>query len=84
MVHSIAIAFVIGTQTFCKPLKNHREADLKLLDSVFKALNVYFNYTGTSKCLDVSSSSAPTLGERGWDYQVCINTFSNTIHLDVR
>lgn len=51
-------------------MTNHKEDDYTLLISVFKGLNVYFNYTGTSKCLDISSSSAPTLGDRGWDYQV--------------
>ncbi|VVC30216.1 Alpha/Beta hydrolase fold,Peptidase S28 [Cinara cedri] len=54
----------------CKPMKNHTEDTLTLLDSVFKGLNVYFNYTGKSECLDVSSTSL-TLGEKGWNYQSC-------------
>lgn len=62
-------------QELCKPMKNHLEDDLKLLGSVFKGLNVYFNYTGTSKCLNILSSSAPTLGEQGWDYQVKTSLF---------
>lgn len=57
-------------QELCKSMKNHTEDDLTLLGSVFKGLNVYFNYTGTSKCLNIYSSSAPTLGAKGWDYQV--------------
>ncbi|XP_025204425.1 lysosomal Pro-X carboxypeptidase-like [Melanaphis sacchari] len=55
----------------CKPMKNHKEDDLTLLGSVFQGLNVYFNYTGTSQCLDILTSSAPTLGEKGWGYQSC-------------
>lgn len=53
-------------------MKNHNEDAYTLLDSVFKGLNVYFNYTGTSECLNYITSSAPTLGEKGWDYQVTI------------
>lgn len=51
-------------------MKNHTEDDLTLLGSVFSGLSVYFNYTGTSQCLDILTSSAPTLGEQGWNYQV--------------
>lgn len=51
-------------------MKNHEEDDFTLLGSVFKGLNVYFNYSGTSECLNISSSSDPTLGEQGWNYQV--------------
>lgn len=57
-------------QELCRPMTNHLEDNLKLLGSVFKGLNVYFNYTGKSKCLNILSSSAPTLGEQGWAYQV--------------
>ncbi|XP_015371392.1 PREDICTED: lysosomal Pro-X carboxypeptidase-like [Diuraphis noxia] len=55
----------------CKPMKNHKEDEFTLLGSVFRGLSVYFNYTGTSQCLDILSSSAPTLGEKGWNYQSC-------------
>lgn len=62
--------FLCMSQEVCKPMKNHKEDDFTLLGSVFKGLSVYFNYTGTSKCLDILTSSAPTLGEKGWGYQV--------------
>lgn len=52
-------------------MKNHKEDDLTLLGSVFKGLNVYFNYTGTSTCLNILSST-PSLDAKGWDYQVLI------------
>ncbi|XP_025411982.1 lysosomal Pro-X carboxypeptidase-like isoform X1 [Sipha flava] len=54
----------------CKPMKNHNEQTFKLLDSVFNGLNVYFNYTGTSTCLNISSST-PSLDAKGWGYQAC-------------
>jgi len=56
----------------CKPMMNHRENDRTLLGSVFKGLNVYFNYTGTSPCLDViGCGTTPALSDQGWDYQSC-------------
>lgn len=57
-------------QEFCKPLKNHTEDNETLLVSLFKGVNLFFNYTGTSKCLDFNNSATPTLGTQGWDYQV--------------
>lgn len=58
------------SQAFCQSMKNHTEDDRTLLGSLFGGLNVYFNYTGTTKCLDVLSSATPSLGEQGWDFQV--------------
>jgi len=42
-----------------------------LLKSLFKAVTVYFNYTGSAKCLDVGTEASTSLGDRGWDFQVC-------------
>jgi len=72
------------SQEVCKPMKNHKEDEFTLLGSVFRGLSVYFNYTGISECLDILSSSAPTLGEKGWNYQVIYiycNTYSVKINL---
>lgn len=35
-----------------------------------KSLSVYSNYTGTTKCLDVSSAYDEDMGSLGWDFQV--------------
>lgn len=50
--------------------------DKLLLRTLFKGLNVYFNYTGTTKCLDYAATGAATqsLGDLGWDYQVSHNS----------
>jgi len=58
------------SQEACKSMKNHKEDEFTLLGSVFRGLSVYFNYTGTSQCLDILSSSTPTLDDKGWNYQV--------------
>ncbi|XP_050441621.1 lysosomal Pro-X carboxypeptidase-like [Adelges cooleyi] len=56
---------------FCKPLTNSQSDYYTLLSSVFEGLNVYFNYTGSSQCLDALSTATPSLGEKGWSYQAC-------------
>ena len=40
------------------------------LRKIFAGLNVYFNHTGESKCLNYKSANPPTLGADMWDYQV--------------
>lgn len=64
------ICIFIFLQEFCKPMQNYTEDDFTLLNSVFKGLNVYFNYTGTSECLNTTSTDS--LGIQGWSYQVFI------------
>lgn len=46
--------------------------DEKLLMAVHKAISVYLNYTGDTKCFDWSSDddNAPDIGFAGWDIQV--------------
>ena len=51
-----------------------------LLKSLFKAVTVYFNYTGSAKCLDVGTQASTNLGDLGWDFQVwpcVIHVFCN-------
>ncbi|XP_059820488.1 lysosomal Pro-X carboxypeptidase [Hypanus sabinus] len=42
-----------------------------LLQNVYKAVNIYYNYTGTATCLNISQTSSSTLDDKGWDYQSC-------------
>ena len=37
----------------CEHLSKSYTNDTELLELVFKAVNVYFNYTGEAKCLDL-------------------------------
>ena len=41
-----------------------------LLTTVYSGLQVYFNFTSTAKCLDITQSADSKLDDRGWDYRV--------------
>ncbi|KAJ9587099.1 hypothetical protein L9F63_028325 [Diploptera punctata] len=45
----------------CQQLYNSSMTDKVLLKSLFKAVNVYFNYTGSANCLDIDSSATQNL-----------------------
>ena len=34
------------------------------------ATRLYYNYTGESKCLNITTPETKDLGDEGWDYQV--------------
>ncbi|CAI9587945.1 unnamed protein product [Staurois parvus] len=55
----------------CKQLKNPNLDDKKLLQNIFQAVNVYFNYTGKTPCLNTSQTAVGSLGDHGWNYQAC-------------
>lgn len=58
-------------QEFCKGITDPGINDKFLLKTLFKAVNVYFNYTGSSNCVDVSQQDSGSLGDQGWNVQVC-------------
>jgi hypothetical protein len=45
-------------------------SDKLLLKSLFKAITVYFNYTGSTRCLNIETEASTNLGDLGWDFQV--------------
>lgn len=52
----------------------HRsKSDKTLLRGIFKAVSVYYNYTGLEKsCFNLTDNSSGTaLGDTQWDYQAC-------------
>ncbi|XP_075148084.1 lysosomal Pro-X carboxypeptidase [Haematobia irritans] len=56
---------------FCSYLQNLETGD-KLLDAMQQAINVYFNFTGSSKCLDYKSAFDPaSIGGDAWEIQTC-------------
>ncbi|KAF4525168.1 hypothetical protein B566_EDAN014759 [Ephemera danica] len=55
----------------CQFLNDSTVPEKKLLEGVFKAVTVYFNFTGTASCLNVDDQAGPNLGVDGWDYQAC-------------
>jgi lysosomal Pro-X carboxypeptidase len=58
-------------EQFCFYLKDEIGNDEDLLRSLFTAVSVYFNYTQTKHCLNLSQDAVSSLGEKGWDYQAC-------------
>lgn len=50
-------------------MTDHAVDDKTLLMSVFRGLNVYFNYTGSAECLNDSSPYSDDM-MTGWNYQV--------------
>lgn len=56
----------------CKYLSfSHSVPDYHLLHGVSQATKVYYNYTGSSPCLNTSQTATSSLGFIGWFYQVC-------------
>lgn len=56
----------------CKYLSfSHSVPDYHLLHGVSQATKVYYNYTGSSPCLNTSQTATGSLGFIGWFYQVC-------------
>lgn len=56
---------------FCSYLQNVEKGD-NLFESMKKAINVYFNFTGTANCLNYNSAFDPaTVGGAAWDIQTC-------------
>ncbi|XP_062587574.1 lysosomal Pro-X carboxypeptidase-like [Saccostrea cucullata] len=54
----------------CHPMSTPLSGD-NLIRGAVKAMNVYFNYTGTTPCFDITGQATPNLGTSGWDYQSC-------------
>lgn len=48
--------------------KSNDDENKKILQSVFEGVSVYFNFTGTAKCLQLSDPDQ--IGSSMWDYQV--------------
>uniref|UniRef100_A0A8B9R1L7 Prolylcarboxypeptidase n=1 Tax=Anas platyrhynchos TaxID=8839 RepID=A0A8B9R1L7_ANAPL len=55
----------------CKFLKDPSLSDKLLLQNVYQAVNVYYNYSGEASCFDMSETATKNLGQLGWYYQVC-------------
>uniref|UniRef100_A0A4W6C4T5 Lysosomal Pro-X carboxypeptidase n=1 Tax=Lates calcarifer TaxID=8187 RepID=A0A4W6C4T5_LATCA len=59
-------------QVVCKYLGfDPTVSDYQLLHGVSQAAKVYYNYTGSSSCLNISQTATGSLGLLGWFYQAC-------------
>ncbi|XP_030009006.1 lysosomal Pro-X carboxypeptidase [Sphaeramia orbicularis] len=59
-------------QVVCKYLSfDSPVSDYQLLHGVSQAAKVYYNYTGSTSCLNISQTATGSLGALGWFYQAC-------------
>ncbi|XP_060903022.1 lysosomal Pro-X carboxypeptidase [Labrus mixtus] len=59
-------------QVVCKNLAfDSTVSDRQLLHGVSQAAKVYYNFTGSSSCLNTSQTATSSLGLLGWFYQSC-------------
>uniref|UniRef100_A0A8D2IVW7 Lysosomal Pro-X carboxypeptidase n=1 Tax=Varanus komodoensis TaxID=61221 RepID=A0A8D2IVW7_VARKO len=58
-------------QAVCRYLKNAKLPDKHLLQNIFQAVNIYYNYTGGVSCLNMTQTATKSLGIQGWYYQAC-------------
>lgn len=63
---------MIYQQAVCSHLNFKSATEDNHLIALFSAVSVYFNNTGTTKCLNVDSQAVEDLGAKGWDFQVII------------
>lgn len=73
-LYRFGLSFLL-TQETCRPLSTPLSGDDLIRGSV-KAMNVYYNYTGSTPCFDIGDSNVPNLGISGWDYQVNLKTLN--------
>lgn len=59
----------------CSHLSDSVASPQQLMTSLAAALNVYYNYTGATKCLNINSDAVSELGAKGWDFQACSEMF---------
>lgn len=55
----------------CKYLRKPNLDDKELLQNLFQAINVYYNYTENTPCLNTSQTAVGSLDDLGWSYQAC-------------
>merc|ERR1719354_1178115 len=55
----------------CKHLQDDSLEGEALITNIVAGANVYFNYTGKSKCLNTGHTGTSDLGETGWNFQAC-------------
>ncbi|XP_051005277.1 lysosomal Pro-X carboxypeptidase-like [Acomys russatus] len=55
----------------CQYLKNPYMSDSLLVQNIYQALNVYYNYSGQSECNNIFETTIANLGSRVWGYQTC-------------
>ena len=63
-------------QEVCKYLSGKELTDEELIVAIGNGINVYYNYTGQTKCFNTSQQATGNLGDEGWGFQVSVHKFS--------
>ncbi|KAF6212329.1 hypothetical protein GE061_012851 [Apolygus lucorum] len=58
-------------KVMCEKLSTTSKDPKVILESIFEGISVYFNYTGSSECLQLEDANPQELGDLGWNYQSC-------------
>ncbi|XP_033632397.1 lysosomal Pro-X carboxypeptidase-like [Asterias rubens] len=58
-------------EAVCSNFKTANPTGTVLLGELGAAVNVYYNYTGTAKCFNTSTTASGSLGDMGWAFQAC-------------
>ena len=58
-------------QVVCSHLSEADLTDIDLLQQLHDAVNVYYNYTGSTPCFSINQTAVSSLQDMGWDFQVC-------------
>jgi hypothetical protein len=60
------------TKTFFELNQVSNNDPLTILKSIYAGVNVYQNFTGSTSCFDINSSTPSDINMVSWDYQVNI------------
>ncbi|XP_064636783.1 lysosomal Pro-X carboxypeptidase-like isoform X2 [Lineus longissimus] len=55
----------------CDQISRSSYSEADLMKALFKTVSIYFNYTGSAKCLNISQQASGSLSDNGWDFQAC-------------
>lgn len=55
----------------CSHLSDPNLSGVELIQHLRDAVNVYYNYTGTTPCFNTNEEAVASLGDLGWDFQAC-------------
>ncbi|XP_017656403.2 lysosomal Pro-X carboxypeptidase-like isoform X2 [Nannospalax galili] len=55
----------------CEYLINPHLSDSLLLQSIYQAVNIYYNYSGQMRCNNIFETAIASLGSQVWGYQTC-------------
>lgn len=80
---NIFISPYVFLQVICSYFNNTGLTDKELLTSIFRGISVYFNGTGTAKCLNWQTDPSTDISEIAWDIQVFITAIFCVVYLKI-